>query len=678
MSITVGKLGTEESDAPAKPAELNIPIRAVMIGALAVALTAVVVTQAEMVLSSVHVGYMQLPPVAIGLLLLVIAFNTCVKAISRRFGLASSELLLIYCMILVAAMVSSHGIVEKWIPALVAMKYDQNANNHWHNLFDPSIPSRLVPYDPRLGAGQSVATAYYEGMNRGGSVPWSAWIVPLLSWGLLIGLIVFSFLCLTTILRKQWVENEKLSFPLAQLPLEIGGDEGQRSILRNPIMWLGALGPVVVYGIKGLHQAFPVVPDITLQYNLSDYVTMHPYDEAAQRVFFIVSFAAIGFFYLLPQDILFSIWFFFLLTHVEQLVAVSFNMDTPGMSIYPPTLMVGYQTIGAYLVLTGYYFWSARAHLSRVWASAIGDAHVDDSRELMPYRVAVWGLLGSILASSVWLWTIGMSIWLALFELVIFIFVTAVVLARSTAEAGMLMTETTFRPIDIYRMFAPIHSLGASNLTALAFFDTSFLNDQRGLLLTGLMDAARISDGTRYRRRSFFGVLVAAIGLALVIAVLLNIAIPYHIGASQMDPYMEQAAPTNSFRDYAPYFGQGQPLISGGGWQMPAFCGVGIVMTVFLTVMRTGFVWWPLHPLGYALSGSWSTVQFWFPCLIAWALKSVSMRYGGLSFYRKARPFFLGLVVGEFGMAVLFVLLNILSAWLTPDAKISPPQFPWG
>ena len=117
---------------------------------------------------------------------------------------------------------------------------------------------------------------------------------------------------------------------------------------------------------------------------------------------------------------------------------------------------------------------------------------MDDSQEMLPYRVAVWGLLGCIALSALWLYAIGMSPWLALLELVVFLFVTAVVMARSTAEAGMLMTETTFRPIDLYRMFGSVHALGPSNLAALAFFDNLFLRDQRGLLLTGLLDAGRI------------------------------------------------------------------------------------------------------------------------------------------------------------------------------------------
>ena len=103
---------------------------------------------------------------------------------------------------------------------------------------------------------------------------------------------------------------------------------------------------------------------------------------------------------------------------------------------------------------------------------------------------------------------------------------------------------------------------------------------------------------------------------------------------------------------------------------MPVGAGLGMVVTLLLIVMRSAFFWWPFHPLGYALAGSWTTVVFWFPCFIAWLCKSLSLRYGGLSFFTKARPFFLGMILGEFCCAVLVVLLHMLF-------KTTPPAFPW-
>src|SRR5262249_46229029 len=150
-----------------------------------------------------------------------------------------------------------------------------------------------------------------------------------------------------------------------------------------------------------------------ITYTLSDYYNLPPVNAFAGQTYFIFSFAAIGFFFLLPVDILFSIWFFYVLERGEQTLAVLYNMDQPVMPIYPPPLFIGYQTVGAYLVLVGYFFWIARPHLARVWAAAIGREKADDSEELLPYRFAFWGLVASIVISSLWLWGMGMSLWLA-------------------------------------------------------------------------------------------------------------------------------------------------------------------------------------------------------------------------------------------------------------------------
>jgi hypothetical protein len=219
-------------------------------------------------------------------------------------------------------------------------------------------------------------------------------------------------------------------------------------------------------------------------------------------------------------------------------------------------------------------------------------------------------------------------------------------------------------------MVGSIHNLGPANLTMLAFVDNLFLRDQRGLLLTGFLDGLRIADGARVRRRSLLGAFMLAVFVAICVAVVANIVLPYTISGNKMDVWMEHQSPMLTWQDYQPYFKNPDPLDHSAHWQIPTFFGVGVAMTIFLTAMRASFFWWPLHPLGYALSGSWSTTVFWFPCVIAWICKSLSLRYGGMTVYAKIRPCFLGLVVGEFASAVFWVILYILF-------NIPPPAFPW-
>ena len=636
--------------------------RAIVIGMIGVLGTAVVVTQAEMVLSSVRIGYLQMPPVALGLLLLLAMLGNLGRRISKRLMLSKTELLVVYIMMLVSAMVSSHGIAQKLVPLLVIPNYFADSSNGWQSMFGAHTPQGLVPYSPGGGASQPVAAYFYDKLPRGVDLPWHAWVTPLINWGVLVCLVVFSFLCLASLLRRAWIEGEKLSFPLAQVPIIIA-DDGVDSPLRARSLRFGLLIPVCIYAINGLHQAAPSIPAIPLTFLVNDFLQTPPWN-ALYYTPVLISFAAIGFFFLLPLDILLSIWAFFLLSRLMQVGSLAYNID--GIAL---ASSLKCQTIGAYVTIVGMLFWASRAHWASVWRSATGRDQGADSGEMLPYPVAFWGLIVSMLLSVCWLSVMGMSIWLAAFELVVCLFLIGPIMARSTAEAGLLMTETTFRPIDIFAFFAPVHSLGAVNITMVSFFDSMFLRDQRGLLLTGFLDSLRIVDATTMPRRKLFPILAGAVALALVAAVAMNIVLPYHIGALNMDHWMEQGSSRWVFNDDAEFIKGGvhaQPFWAAGGSAV-----AGAVVAGLLYVLRVTCYWWPFHPLGYALMGTWSTTEFWFSCLLAWLFKSLALRYGGTRMVTQATPFFLGLVIGEFGMAVLYVLLNLAF-------HIQPPPFPWG
>jgi hypothetical protein len=79
---------------------------------------------------------------------------------------------------------------------------------------------------------------------------------------------------------------------------------------------------------------------------------------------------------------------------------------------------------------------------------------------------------------------------------------------------------------------------------------------------------------------------------------------------------------------------------------------------VLLMLARHHFLWWPLHPIGYPIGAVWLMDQLWFSIFLAWLIKLVAMKYGGPRLYRRMRPFFLGLILGQFAIA---------GAWLIVD-----------
>jgi len=645
-----------------------------IIGLIAVVITAWVVTFAECVVGKIQIGFLQLPPVVLGFLVILVMVNQAIKKFRSRAALENADIVTIYSMMLIGAMVSSRGLLEKALPVLIAPNYYASTNRDWTHLFFPFMKRWLVAFDPKGEAGQVVATRFYEKLRAGEAIPWQVWIGPLCLWGLFALLIFGCFLCLASILRKQWVDNEKLAFPLAQLPMEMLRDGQQGSLFKNPMLWIGFSIPAIVFAMNGLHNFSPSVPLVQLEQSLTSYLPQGTHYSSIYNTIAYLSFAGIGLFYLLPADILLSLWFFFLFMRFQSYIAGVYNLNVEPMPIYPCYKFMGYQAMGAYFVLSGYMLYTGWPHIRKVLGNAIGRNSVDDSGELMSYRSSVLGLVGCFALATLWLHAAGMDLWLAAFELFVFIFVIGLVLGRSVSEGGLLMTETSFRPVDIVRVFVSPAHLGAQNLTAMAFMDTAFLRDQRGLLLSGFLDSLKISDGVSVRRRSFIPMFIASIVVAAVVGAVLQLYYPYMIkGALSMYSYAYTDNAQWSFTDYQDPVRQAlsrsiapdPARVANGFW-----LGCGVAVTILLAWLRVCFFWWPLHPLGYALAPSWTMFNFWFPCFVAWVFKTVILRYGGMKLYMKARPIFLGLILGEFLSAILWTLI---SALLNSPA----PQFPW-
>jgi hypothetical protein len=87
------------------------------------------------------------------------------------------------------------------------------------------------------------------------------------------------------------------------------------------------------------------------------------------------------------------------------------------------------------------------------------------------------------------------------------------------------------------------------------------------------------------------------------------------------------------------------------------------MFTLALAAARLRVVGFPLHPVGFAVSGSWNMSLLWLPLAVAWLVKLLVLRYGGLRLYRQALPFFLGLMLGDFVSTSVDNLLAIAMDW---------------
>ena len=665
-------------DAPLKSATPLEPprvrARTFLIGLpLVVALCALSV-YADMVSKIVQFGVLQIAPPAVVALLAFALLNRGLVKWAKIKLLNPAELIVIYAMCLVGVMVSTRGIIEKLVPPLAYLPYFATRENKLAETVSQYMPAWAMPFTPANAVGNAspAITGFWEG--NGGIVPWATWLGPLVAWGALWACVVWCFLCLATLLRKQWMDNEQLRFPLTALPLALAKDEIEgQPFFSNPMMWAGAAFAFVVFGINGLSANFPDVPHIVTNLNLGPYFSERPWNAMDYTPLYF-SLAAVGFAYFLPTDLLFSLWFFFVLTRLQDAAAVQMGGLPTGIGTHNARVWTGFQAAGAYLVLVLTWArvgWpSFKVILQSAWLGRRNRAHLgeagDDSGELFSYRAALSGLVLSFGGIVLWLSLAGLNPWLALAQMGIYIFFVAVVMSRAVSEAGLLMTETSFLPSHLISLVYPLGGMGPHNAAMMGLTNATFARDLRGVLLSPFMDAQKMATEVGLKPRAMRWPLLGSIVLSFGVSCALFLFLHYKDGGLALYGYPK----TNAMN----MFNQASAIGSGSGFVADATAyggfAVGIAVTLLLVWSRAQFSWFPLHPLGYALAPTWTMICFWFPFFVAWVIKSGVLKFGGIDTYRKLSPFMLGLILGEFSAAVFWSLGNILRGW-------NAPEFPW-
>jgi len=139
--------------------------------------------------------------------------------------------------------------------------------------------------------------------------------------------------------------------------------------------------------------------------------------------------------------------------------------------------------------------------------------------------------------------------------------------------------------------------------------------------------------------------------------------------------YFRLGGATARMEQWALAFGKGNFGTLAGWLENPsppttrslAFVGAGFLLAIVLAAIRIQFPWFPLHPLAYALATSWGVGQLWAPLLIGSSAKFLILRFGGLRLYRRALPFFFGLILGEIAVGSLWTIIGIVLGIPTYD-----------
>jgi hypothetical protein len=338
-------------------------------------------------------------------------------------------------------------------------------------------------------------------------------------------------------------------------------------------------------------------------------------------------------------------------------LAAALGRQIAYMPDYPVAQYAAMQMLGAFTVMAIHMAWVGRPQLRLMWRSAVlGRPAPDEGWEPIPYRTAWIGLGITTLLACLWLSTAGMTFLVALLAYILF-FLIALVLTRIVSECGLLFIQAPFRPSDLMIMWVGSGALGPRNLVPLVFFQRVLVFDLRSFLMPSVMNAFKIGEQGSLKGRHLVISSVLGIVVAIVVSYWAFLRTAYQQGGLKLQPWFLIWSPQQPFGRLRSYLTSPVPPSSGA----MAFMAVGLAAAYALFWLRSRFVWWPLHPVGYAMGPSWPMIQLWFSTLVGWLLKTIIMRYGGYRGLLKLRPFFLGLVLGEFAAAGLWIVVAMFT-----------------
>ena len=90
-----------------------------------------------------------------------------------------------------------------------------------------------------------------------------------------------------------------------------------------------------------------------------------------------------------------------------------------------------------------------------------------------------------------------------------------------------------------------------------------------------------------------------------------------------------------------------------------SFMGLGFMVSWLLTFLRTRFLWFSFHPLGYTMMSDWGMYNLWSCFLLSFIIKWIILKYGGLKLYRRSLPIFLGLAFGDLLIGSIWSIIGI-------------------
>ena len=583
----------------------------------------------------------------------LVLLNLGVRRLRRTLALSRTELVVVFAMALVGAAIPTWG-TASYLVSLIATPFSHHATveNQWAAYLHRHLHDWLVPKD------ELALRWFHLGLPRGEEIPWHVWAAPLAWWTAFLFSVFLLCHCLVVAFRRQWVEHERLSFALMEVPLHMTQEpEPGRHLppfLRSRLFWLGFGVPTFMVLWNAIHYFDPGIPQIPTNWGGVSLGQGFP------SFVLHVNFALIGFTFFIHREVAFSIWFFVFLSMIEEGVLNNLGYTIGGREVYTLGMpAIGWQSFGAMVVLVASMAWMARRHLGGIVRGAFSRRRgPEEAEEMMSYRSLVLCAVGSLAFIVGFLRHSGLE-WHVLAAFLFAVLVLYLGVTRIVVEGGLLFIRGPLIAQTFTHYALGSHSVSAASSASLGMH-YSWQHELKGFFMAAAAHGAKLSDAARRQRRGMTWVILWAGLLALVVSTVFTVWMAYQWGAIKFGGWIFGRGATIGYDEVIRHVRNPH----GPDVARLTFLGIGAALMALVTLLHYRFPWWPLHPIGLPVAICSYPVTHFFPnVFLGWAAKTLVIRLGGIRLYERAKLFFLGIILGFFtGCGVSFLIDMI---WFT-------------
>jgi len=527
------------------------------------------------------------------------------------------------------------------------------------------------------------------GLSYGGaSFQLGTWAPILIFWWILYTIPGLLLISIVVLFRRLWMEVERVPFPYTGIVYESLKriPESASRGRRLSMFMIGLIVGLAFQGVVFITQIFPWFPDIfAIRGNCCGYVW---YVRAGTPLAPIIGLAtanlqpvmvAIAFF--VPLKILFNSWFWYLVYIVLMQVAFYMGYYTgadgangcgrgwcAGFSglIESPYKFMAVSQAGGMIGLVVMSLWLSRSYITGTLRAAFGkkDENIEriESGEPMSYRMTWILLILSFIGTIAIFMTMGLG-FVAAFLMPITLMIYYFANARLYGMSGFYMRGME-HGTSLYRAFlwpsAPATPTREFVMTSL--FDRTNMDVSSGKLfgsIFGSFASFKMASMTGTSTRDTFKViLVVTIIVPIVTLISLFLILGGSIGLNNAGAQSLISVAGLSNWGVSP---QWNTMPASSPWVQYVIAGILIVC--LLSWLNARFLWFPFEPIGFLNGTSYNSLisGMWTSFLVAWVLKTITLRVGGSKAYEDIGiPIAGGLVAGCIAIFVLGGFIGII------------------